>query len=297
MSAGRYIQRSNDRPLPEDFEGEVLIWDIDKTYLETRFSSLKGLARIPFELAVDKANVPGAIPVIRALRRGAGPEHLLRPLYFVSGSPPQIRRILEKKMLLDGVDFDGITFKDQLGLLMARRKASLYGQVGYKLRALLLYRRELPSKAKYLCFGDDTESDAEAFTLFGQVCAGLRGADLEAQLKTHRVPQWEIDEVHALVHGLEVTENPVVAAYIHQWRGASADRLAAMPRVWPTHSYLQTALLLADRGQVAPEAVAIVAKSLRQGLVPEDRIRNQVREAVQRFGVPEHLAALASSPS
>src|SRR5687767_10422110 len=115
------IDRSNDRRIPSDYRGDVLVWDIDKTYLDTRFSSWRGLAAIPFELAIDKEALPGAVPLLRALRRGPGDRTALVPLYFVSGSPPQLRRVIERKMILDGVEFDGITFKDQLGLLRSGR--------------------------------------------------------------------------------------------------------------------------------------------------------------------------------
>ena len=115
----RFLHRSNDRELPSDYRGDVLFWDIDQTYLDTRFSSLQGLLRIPLEIALDKAAIPGAAPLLRALRRGPGAKSALVPLYFVSGSPHQLRRAVERKMLLDGGEQDDITFKDQLRLLVS----------------------------------------------------------------------------------------------------------------------------------------------------------------------------------
>ena len=179
----RYLQRSNDRRLPPDYEGDVLVWDIDKTYLATRFSSWRGLVSIPFEMAVDKETLPGAVPLLRALRHGPGPESAIVPLFFVSGSPVQLRGVIERRMTLDGVDYDGVTFKDQLGLLLAGHPRRIAEQVGYKLAALLLYRAEVPDGARWLLFGDDVEADATAFALFGEVCAGLRGRALAARLE------------------------------------------------------------------------------------------------------------------
>src|SRR5688572_7492402 len=124
-----FIHQTNDRRLPPDYAGDVLLWDIDKTYLDTRFSSMRGLLSIPFEFAIDKRSLPGAAVLLRALRRGAGAESALVPLYFISGSPPQLRRVVERKMVLDGVDYDGITFKDQLGLLLARRPGLIKAQL------------------------------------------------------------------------------------------------------------------------------------------------------------------------
>ena len=74
MSGPFFLQRANERRLDPDYTGEILLWDIDKTYLDTHCSSWRGLARIPFELAIDKVTVPGSVPILRALRRGPHPE-------------------------------------------------------------------------------------------------------------------------------------------------------------------------------------------------------------------------------
>ncbi len=177
-----HIDQTMSRVLPADYRGDILIWDIDKTYLDTHFSSWRGLARIPFELAIDKRTIPGAVPVLRALRRGPGNESALVPLFFVSGSPPQLRRVIERRMMIDGVDFDGITFKDQLKLLLSGRPSGITAQVGYKLTALLLYKKKLPDGAHFLLFGDDVERDAEIFTLFGDICAGLSTNGLDFKI-------------------------------------------------------------------------------------------------------------------
>src|SRR4051812_48106233 len=96
-----------DRVPEAGARGAGFVWDIDKTYLDTRFSQLKGLAGIPFEFGIDKRALPGTVELPRGLRDGpTGREH--RPLYFVSASPPQIAPAIERKMLLDGVEWDGI---------------------------------------------------------------------------------------------------------------------------------------------------------------------------------------------
>ena len=135
------IERTNDRKFAPEFSGDVFVWDIDKTYLDTHFSSFRGLLSIPLEFAIDKRAMPGAVPLLRALRRGPGEHSAVNPLYFVSGSPQQLRSVIERKMLLDGVDFDGITFKNQWGLVRAGRGREIKEQVGYKVAALLLYHR------------------------------------------------------------------------------------------------------------------------------------------------------------
>ncbi|MBM4281799.1 MAG: hypothetical protein FJ137_13910 [Deltaproteobacteria bacterium] len=111
-NALRFIRRTNDRRLPDGWVGGVMVGDIDKTYLDARFSSLRGLLAIPFEFAIDKRHVAGTVPLRRALRVGPDPQHpRLTPLYFVSGSPPGLRAVVERRMTLGGVQFDGITFR------------------------------------------------------------------------------------------------------------------------------------------------------------------------------------------
>jgi len=175
--------RVNHRVVPADYQGPVFIWDIDKTYLDTRFSQLKGLLRIPFELGVDKREVPGAAALLRGLRRGLS-GHDFRPLYFISASPHQLRGILERKMLLDGVAFDGITFKDPLRLLMRGEPSQLREQIAFKLSALLLLACELSSGSCLVLFGDDAERDALIYCLFADVAAWrLWGDRLERTLQ------------------------------------------------------------------------------------------------------------------
>ncbi len=285
----RFVEQSNERRLPPDYRGDVVVSDIDRTYLDTHFSSLRGLLRIPFELAVDKLTIPGAAPVLRALRRGPAGRDAV-PLYFVSGSPPQIRRVIERKMMLDGVDFDGITFKDQFGLLRAGRPRSISAQLAYKVRALLSYARELPEGCRFVLLGDDTESDADAFVLFGEVVAGLRGAGLDERLLG--TERWERRELLEMAESFPVRPDPVDLVFIHLARGTDPARLAH-PKVIPTRSYLQTALVLAHRGKIAADGIGAVAKALRRRLVTEPQIAEHLEDARRRLGVPEALLAAA----
>ena len=137
------IDRVNERSFDPAWSGEVFICDIDRTYLYTRFSSLKGLASIPFEFAIDKQDIEGMTPLLREIRRGPERRSRNTPLYFVSASPAQLRPVIQRKMLLDGLEFDGTIFKDWLGCVTSLRLRRLKEQLGYKLTALLLQRSEL----------------------------------------------------------------------------------------------------------------------------------------------------------
>ncbi len=282
----RYINRTSDRVYDVGWSGDVFVWDIDKTYLDTRFSSLRGLLAIPFELAIDKRALGGTVPLLRALRVGPTPSSpRFSPLYFVSGSPPSLRAVIEQKMMLDGVQPDGITFKDQFKLLRSGRPRAIKEQVGYKLAALLLLRADLPANVRLHLFGDDVESDMEAFLLFGRVCAGLRGDELSRTLRGHGTREPEIESVLALSSSVAVEKDPVAAVYIHGAKGRLLQRSDLDPRVTATRAFLQTALVLRQRGLVDDECPARVAEDLRRLAVSAEELESLAADAHLRLGV------------
>lgn len=155
------------RVLPEGRVGnrrEQIICDIDKTYLETNFETLVGLAKIPFEGAEDKVTVTGASDVLRILRWGnmrhqSELAEWPRALHFVSSSPPQLRLVLQKKLLLDGLDHSSDSFKNQAYNLRKRRFDQIKQQVAYKTASIgrILAQEQRPSSFYFL--GDNAESD------------------------------------------------------------------------------------------------------------------------------------------
>lgn len=198
--------RKLQRTLEPDYEGPAYIWDIDKTWLDTRFSQLKGMLKIPFEFAVDKRALPGTTTLLHALREGAtGREH--RPLYFITASPPFIRKAIERKMLIDGIEFDGISYKDQIEVFRRRHFDSLREHTAFKLSALMLLARAFPEGARIYLFGDDAERDALIYGLFADICAGrLRGDDLRRTLLSMGVRPAYADDVVTLAGELEARE-------------------------------------------------------------------------------------------
>ncbi|MFO0729241.1 MAG: phosphatase domain-containing protein [Myxococcota bacterium] len=286
------LERTSDRVVPPSYQGDVLLFDIDKTYLDTHFSSWRGLLAIPLEFAIDKEAVPGATSLIRALRRGPEKKSALVPLYFVSGSPRELRRVIERKMTLDGVEFDGITFKDQLGLAKKGRFSAIKAQVGYKLRALILYALELPPAARWLCFGDDVEADAEVFQLFGAVVAGLRGAALEARLVEAKVEAVDRARVLPLADALgDGRPNPIERIFIHRTSDRQ-DPHQGGAGVVATRTFLGAAWVLRAMGKLNDEQVVRVAEELRTRRVDEALIAADAAEVASRYGVEPHLLKL-----
>ena len=259
------LDRSQQRTFTADFSGDLYIWDIDETYLSTDIDTVRGLLAVPLDLAVDKRNVAGTDVLLRALRRGPDDEGPVRssPLYFVSASPPQLRRVIEKKMVLDGVEFDGITFKDQLTLLRNGRVAALKHHVAYKLSALLLNRVELPWAVTESAFGDDTETDALIYALYADIVAGrLRGPALARTLKLNGCDDEDCSYVARLAGNLR-SRDLVEAVYIHLKRRTSPSAFHAFgPRIVPCYDTLQMALHLLERGRISEAQVLELATSL-----------------------------------
>lgn len=176
--------------LPEGQLGPVFVWDVDKTYLDTHFTTKRGMLRVAVERAEKKRAIPGAALLIRALREHGGRAEVAPPpesppgLYFITASPPQIGRRLERKLGLDGIDFDGITYKDQARLAARMHGDQLRVQSAYKLSALLSLYAETPPGCRFILFGDDVEHDAAIYTLFADVTAGrIDRRALEAALR------------------------------------------------------------------------------------------------------------------
>lgn len=243
--------RKLQRTLEPDYEGPAYIWDIDKTWLDTRFSQVKGMLKIPFEFAVDKRALPGTTALLHALRGGkTRREH--RPLYFITASPPFIRRAIERKMLIDGIEFDGITYKDQLEVFRRRHFDSLREHTPFKLSALLLLARAFPEGARIHLFGDDAERDALIYCLFTDIAAGrLRGDALRETLVGMGVRKTYAEDVGVLADELPARER-VDGIYINLVREPDGRKIRPYDeRVVGYPSAGAAARLLWQRGLVS----------------------------------------------
>ncbi|MBI5481821.1 MAG: hypothetical protein HY906_23395 [Deltaproteobacteria bacterium] len=289
------LDRTNQRRLAPDFAGPVVLCDIDKTYLATNFSSLRGLLAIPFEFAIDKRAITGMAPLLREVRRGPGSRSRLTPLYFVSASPPQLRKILQKKMLLDGVEFDGITFKDQLRILRLGGVRRLREHFSFKLTALLLYHADFPPGAREILIGDDTESDALCYTIFGDAVAGrLRGEALRKTLVRHGVGAPDAAAIAARVAGLEPRDS-VARIYVHLEKRTPPEAFAGYGRLAASRDALQLALDLWSTGEIAAPGVVRVAAALHEAGRPLPDLVSSVLDARARGLVTGAAAAEAAA--
>ena len=263
------VNRTQERVFDDDFVGDIFFWDIDKTYLASDFDSLRGLISVPLELAIDKRNVLGTDILLRALRRGRNVSGQLssHPIYFVSASPPQLRTVLQRKMILDGVEYDGIAFKDQLALVRSGRFSDLRNHLGYKLTALLSYRAELPWSVDEYLFGDDAEADVLIYGLYADIVSGrLRGDKLQRTLKKHDVDLRDIDFLLALTSHFQA-KDLVRCIYIHLDKQTAPEHFDRWgKRVVPCHNTFQMAIKLFEDERVQCDVLKEIADALMTGL-------------------------------
>ena len=236
----------------------VYRWDLDKTYLSTDFDSLRGLFRTAFEPASDKRTLPGAQVLLRELSdtKPAG-------IHILSGSPEQMRKVLEEKLRLDGIAWDGFVLKPSLNRLLRGQLRFLRDQVSYKLGALLRSRVNSKVDADEVMFGDDAEADAYVYSMYSDLCAGrMQPSDLAQVLAAARA--YEEDAAELVQLASQLTHGEVGRRiFIHLERvQPSAVFDVFGPRVCAFHNYFQPALVLVEEGLLSAEAALRVGVEL-----------------------------------
>ncbi len=235
----------------------VYRWDLDKTYLVTDFNSVRGIVRSAMEPAHRKRATPGATALLRELGRES-PGWRSR-ICIVSGSPTQMRGVLEEKLRMDGVRWDTLTLKDNLANLKRGRLRAVRDQFGYKLPHLLAGRIGLGEAVRETLFGDDAEIDALVYSVYADAIAGRIGA---AELSRIMVaagsyPDHVVDALAALRR--VGTADAVDRIFIRLDRGrppAEFHRFGS--RVVPIRGWFQAALVLFGAGEVDADGVARV---------------------------------------
>jgi hypothetical protein len=236
----------------------VYRWDLDKTYLRTEFDTLRDLLRTAFETAAQKRTVPGATALLREL---SSTEPL--GIHIVSGSPEQLRRVLEAKLRLDGIRWDSLTLKPQVSNLLRGRFRYLKEQVGYKLGSLLETRAAFGPEVDEFMFGDDAEADAFIYSLYADLCAGrVDAATLEAVLERAGVYEDAIPRVLASAARVPRHDGGR-RVFIHLDRVSSPAAFDEYgPRVCPFYNYFQPALVLLEQGAISGLGAVRVAAEL-----------------------------------
>jgi hypothetical protein len=262
-----FVRSYLSRDLRGQSVAQLVICDIDKTYLNTKFSTWRGLVRIPFEWAIDKRPIPGMVPLLRGLRRGLDTGHSAHPLFFVSGSPPELRGVIERRMVMDGVEFDGFLFKDQIGCIKRGRVKALTQQVAYKLYALSELWAGATKVDRVVMFGDDVEDDPFIFSIFRRVLLAEIEADaLRDALASKGVLQSELPLlVSALLEHSGKLEGQEVLCVIRKVKSTSPiDYSNGVLGVTRT---TEAAYALERRGFIGPETLSrVLAEDEANGL-------------------------------
>jgi hypothetical protein len=264
-------------------------WDLDKTYLQTDFDSLRDLLRTALQKAHEKVAVPGASALIKELHSNGDTR-----LCIVSGSPKQMRTVLEQKLKLDGVQWDEFVLKDNVGNLLRGRFRALRGQVGYKLPALLESRANAPVEAEEVLFGDDAEADAFIYSLYADLIAGRVDERVLSQvLEAGGVYADDAERVRSAWRRIPVAD-PVRRIFIHLDRLTPPAHFSAYgPRVVPVFNYFQAALvLLADGHLTAPQVIKIAVEMVQTAGHNIITLSNSFQDLLRR-GLPLQAAAAA----
>lgn len=268
----------------------IFRWDLDKTYLVTDFDSIAGLVRSATEPASAKLAVPGAPSLLRAL--SADDDSLI---YFVSGSPTQMRDVLEEKLRIDGIRFERLTLKDNLSNLRRGRVRAIRGQFGYKLPQLLRDRIGVVRGTRETLFGDDAEVDAIVYCAYADAISGrLEPVALTRVMQSAGAYP---DEVDAALESLAQIPNSPLAERIFirlERRRPVTDFAPLGTRVFPVHSWWQAAVVLVADGDLPPdEAVAVAHDVFGEQSGASWRLAADTQDVVRRGGaLPEHIDAI-----
>jgi hypothetical protein len=271
----------------------IFRWDLDKTYLRTDFDSLRGLVRSAFEPADKKRAVPGASALLRELH-AAGAHRIC----FISGSPRQMRKVLEQKLHLDGVQFDEFILKPNMSNLLRGRFRAIREQVGYKLPALLAGRVGVAPDVPETLFGDDAESDALIYSLYADLLRrAVTGEVLQAVLERAGVYPDVAERTLALAERIQEGISPVTGVvrriFIHLDRRSPPARFDRYGRrLVPIYNYFQAAVALyQERVLDAAAVVRVGADMLERSGYDLDALGNTYQDLVRRGRIGAETSA------
>lgn len=247
------------------FSGEVYVWDLDKTYLDTKWHSLKDIINSAFESTEQKRNVPASNVLVNCLAETVKNKRNIDklPIFFITASPPQIEEQIRQKLKYDGIEPLGIFCKDNLKNLKPKRWRRLTQQIGYKLQSLMQLRTLLGTDVSQVFWGDDSESDAVIYSLYSDVCSRRYEPDEMRQILNHfNVTDYQVDTIFQLQEKVP-TADPVEKVYINLAIDTDAEYYMQFGRrTVATRNYFQVALDLFQDGRIGKDHVVRVGKDL-----------------------------------
>jgi len=285
---------SNDtRPISHVFR-----WDLDKTYLQTEFDKVADLIRTALQKPEEKRNVPGAVALLRALLREPL-DGSRRAVYFISGSPRQMRKTLERKLELDGIHPDAFVLKPNLQNLLLFRFKAIRGQVGYKLRALLEHQAPGSAAAPETLFGDDAEQDAFIYSIYGEIVSGrLPLEKLEELLEVGNVYEGNRDVILEAARDIPKVERVQRVFIILDRKTPPARFRPYMPRLVPVYNYFQAALVLfqdglLDRDDIVDISLDMIERDDYNPFALTNSMQDIIRRGHLRYETAQEIGQLA----
>jgi hypothetical protein len=259
-------------------------WDLDKTYLRTEFDTTRDLIHTFLQRADQKDVVPGAPTLLRELLRSSPNDPCDRRVTFISGSPRQMRRVLTRKLRLDGIEPDAFLLKPNLSNLLRFRFRAIRSQTAYKLGALLTSRVPGPH-VEELLFGDDAEQDAFIYNLYRDVVRGqLPIAHFDWILRRAHT---EASDRRELVDAMErCGTDPTLRVrriFIHLARRSPTRRFDVFGRsTVPVFNWFQAALVLRADGLLPRNGLLSMTTALGQQGYTVDRLTNSTHDLFRR---------------
>jgi hypothetical protein len=281
----RYLSETNQSLNEKNFK-EVFVWDLDKTYLDTHFGSLKELWNTALEKAFQKRNVPGTASLVLAMKSAWEEERTRQafPIYFITASPPQMEDSIREKLEIDDILPLGCFYKDNLRNLRPKRLWRLTNQVGFKIQALLQLRTQLGENVRQILWGDDSESDAIIYSLYSDICARRwKEKDLLAILRDLHVVGEQTETILELQDSIPEND-PVEKIYINLAIDTDPEYyLKFGRRMVPTYNSFQVALDLFQDKRLREEQVINVAQDMTMNYgYTTDMLENSLDNVVRR---------------
>lgn len=265
---------------------ECYVWDLDKTYLDTKYENLLGLWKTIFEKANRKVNVPGTAALVRALQDAYQQKYASAefPIFFITASPPQMEPKIVEKLNLDGIHPIRIYCKDNLKNLHPQRLARLKQHVGYKLQSLLQIRALLPPNVRQVLWGDDSETDVIIYCLYSDLCARrLNESEIRKTLDYFSVPKSQINKILWLVENIPKSD-PVGKIYINLAEDTDVEYyLKFGRRVVPSFNSFEVVLDMYQDGRMGIKNVLSVAEDLMSRFnYSLDQIESSLNSLIKR---------------
>ncbi len=262
----------------------VFLWDLDKTYLDTKFETFKGLMRTIFEKAFEKKNIPGTSELVSSIKKFHTQPGKQFPLFFITASPPQLEKKILEKLILDKIEPVGLFCKDNMQNLHPQKLWMLKKQVGFKLQALLQLRTMLPEDIKQVMWGDDSEADAIIYSLYSDICARrLTRLEITKHLTELEVVDMQIKKILELQNKIP-EQDPLLRFFINLEEDTDAEYYIKFGRrCLPTYNSFQSALDLYQLGLIGAEHIMDIGNSLLKNYeFTTDQIEKSIEDLMRR---------------